>query len=234
MLKCGDAAATTKLDELLVVDAEYFRRAADALSVIGLSLAANICRQVVKVDSDRFLVELLMGDLPYRMLLAGRYWAAREICREQQLFDGKGSYRAMVVQVNGWLAEKRLGNLAVVRADIEQWDTTPLATEFQLAKVALLDQLPEALALTKQLRGTDALPMHFFYAWPLLEEVRAYEQALSERDGRETAAGPHESLPGDAPTAEAAAALTTDPAPSSGVDVEDAAPDGTGSDQAAS
>lgn len=188
VLKCGGAAATTKMDEVLVVDAAYFRRAADALSVIGLGLAANICRQVIKTESDRSLVERLMGDLPYRMLLAGRFWAAREICREQQLFDGKGSYRAMVVQVNGWLAEKRLGRLADVQGEIELWDTTPLAAEFQLAKLALLDQLPKALALTKQLRGTDALPMHFFYAWPLLEEVRAYEQSLSEGVGVASAA----------------------------------------------
>jgi len=165
----------------LGVDEDYLRRAADALLVAGVSLLANIGRKVLKTDQKGF--QDYVCNIPYRMLQDGRYGAAHALTCE---FEGAwfdAQYSQLTTQVNQWLALKRLGRFEECREEVVAWDTTVLGPEFRLARLALLDDLEAGHAIVKQIRGTSSLSLAFWFAWPLLAELREYERSLEVPPG---------------------------------------------------
>jgi hypothetical protein len=166
------------IGDRLSVDLEYFQKAADMLCIVALALVHNVARKLLPKD-ELAHTEDTITNVPYRLLQDRRYAVTKSIAEHQSLHPFENDYMRLVVQVNGWLAKKRLGEIAQCRAEIESWQTNTLQPIFVLAKHALLDNLEEGHALVLELRGSQSLPVQFWLTWPLLAELREYERGLA-------------------------------------------------------
>lgn len=171
--KCG-LEDPPELGSTLSVDADYLRHAADALTALAFDLAWQIAHKVVKEEELRAF-ESYAANVPYRLLLENRYSAVELLAAAALACPAESETAALVAQVNYWLAKKRLGRFDECRAEVEAWSTAILSDQYRLARLALLDELEEGLALVRKIRGTDKLPIHFWLSWPLLAELRQYE-----------------------------------------------------------
>lgn len=174
--KCPKVAV--ELGEDLPVSLEYFRDAADALAVAALGLAVAA---MLKVPSESpTWAEKRMADWTYELLLRRRYQAVDLYLSALPVKRLQDLQIAEICRVNHWIALKRLGRFGECRASVEGWQVDHLGDRFKLAKLALLDDVPEAARLCKQMRDRDELPLRHWIEWPILEEVRAYEAAQAE------------------------------------------------------
>lgn len=163
---------------LLNVDLTYLAEAADRLMVLAFILVWSSALQLGKLDEERRAAfERWMVNLPYRLLQDRRYLAVERMTRPHFAEAVHDSLSKEILRVNHWLAFKRRGKLEQCRPEIEAWQTHALSKQFQLAKLALLDNMEEGLRLVEEIRGTDDLPLTHWQTWPLLEELRRYEQA---------------------------------------------------------
>ncbi|MDQ0867903.1 hypothetical protein QFZ70_000376 [Arthrobacter sp. V1I9] len=169
-----------KLGQKLLVDEKYLTEAADKLLAVGLSVAANVGRLLLKNGKGCDHIESTYGDVGYQLLQQERYWVVHQLSKSQNLATYESDYSGLVIKINGWLAQKRLGKLEECRKEIEDWKTSTLAPIFQLAKLALLDDLEAGLKLVRELVASEALPQRHWAQWPLLAEIRQYEKDLSE------------------------------------------------------
>lgn len=177
---------TEQLGSQLTVDQDYLLKAADALCILGTCLVANAADKFLGSAEDKRLIERAMGNYPYELIQDGRYVAAFGIACEQDLGEYSNDYTALVVRINRWLALKRMGRLGECRDEIMAWQTDSLAEEFQLARLALLDEFELAYEIVQRIRGTRSLSFEFWIQWPLLEELRAYEFGLSKPENLDT------------------------------------------------
>jgi hypothetical protein len=164
----------------LLVDEKYLTEAADRLLAVGLSVAANLGRLLLKNGKGCNHIESTYGDVGYQLLQQERYWVVYQLAESQNLTTYESDYSALVIRINGWLAQKRLGKLQGCKKEIENWKTDTLAPTFHLAKLALLDDLEGGLILVRELLNSGTLPQRHWAQWPLLEEIRQYEKGLAE------------------------------------------------------
>ena len=177
-------SSSAAIGDTLDVDLEYLSTAADHLVTIGLALGSNAARQLFRrAEGDRDRLEADAGNYAFRLLQEERWLAAKTLTEELKIDSFHRSGLALVAQVNGWIARKHLGEMESCRPEIERWDTEPLESRFKLAKLALLGEMQAGLELVQQIRGTMSLPFEYWLSWPLLAELREYEQAQG-RAGR--------------------------------------------------
>jgi hypothetical protein len=169
------------LGQRLEVSAEYLKRAADLLWVVGFSAAANATRKI-STEDESVRRESQLVNLPYRLLQDERFWPVVEVAKIYPTRSFLREYSGLVFQVNGWLAMKRMGEFEKCRDEVLNWQTDVLQPIFQLVKFALLDDMESGHKLVLELRGTDSLPLDFWLTWPLLKELRAYEASLKTQD----------------------------------------------------
>lgn len=181
LAKAGENASGVCHGDQLSVDADYLKNAADTLLAAGVSLVASGAIKLHKQTDLRKEVDSEYTDLTYRLLQFERYGCVvllQASCPPEILESDEGG---LVRRVNTWLAHKRLGTFNSVRHTVEAWNTSNLIEQYQLAKLALLDEMESAMIIIDEIRGTKKLPTSYWLQWPLLEELRAYEQALPER-----------------------------------------------------
>jgi hypothetical protein len=77
-----------------------------------------------------------------------------------------------VLQVNAWLARKRLEDTSAIRSEVEAWDTSAASVTFRLAKAALLDDFDAAIPLIEKAIGGHEVSVREVFSWPLLAEIR--------------------------------------------------------------
>ncbi|OCI31036.1 hypothetical protein OERS_22460 [Oerskovia enterophila] len=162
----------------LVVDAEYLRDAADRLWATAWHLAWAFGDKLIK-GGDREIFEMFICNVPYRHLEDKRYRAIEFADCAHVVRSVKDEGNALILKVNVWLAKKRLGKFDECRDEIVAWPTAHLSPQYQLARLALLDQLEEGMALVEEIRYTKNLSFTSWYTWPLLEELREYELRLA-------------------------------------------------------
>ncbi|RIX30536.1 hypothetical protein [Amnibacterium setariae] len=167
-----------ELGTLLPVSADYLRDAADRLLIVTLTITARIAYSVMKDPEEVEHVERFLGDSLYRLLQQARHRVVDGVSREVNSSPFQSGYTALVVKVNGWLALKRLGRFSECEAEVRAWDTSALAQEFALARFALLDETAAAYEIVQRIRGTPSLSVEFWLSWPLLEELRTYEEGV--------------------------------------------------------
>jgi hypothetical protein len=115
-----------------------------------------------------------VGDInrrSYSLMRRGRWAAARKICQACVDAAPQADLRE-VFRANLWLAEKRLGNLADVRDEIDIWDVSALHPRFAFVRHALLDDLDAAISLADNLLGRRLVDPGSVEDWPVLQELR--------------------------------------------------------------
>jgi len=185
----SDFKPSTQLHDDLTVDSEYLGRAADTLYLVAYSLiwALGVKLNPEKVQATRTL-DALTNRTMY-LLQERRFDLVRQIVRAAPLSSLKGEsgeYSALVLQINGWIAAKELGDFDSVQAEVEQFSVSSKANAFKLAKMALLDQTEDALELTDRMIRDGELAPSYMLTWPLLRGVR---RAARARDKASAAAG---------------------------------------------
>lgn len=175
--KAGPSAKNRSLGEELSVDINYLNRAADVLLAAGVALLANTTAKLFKQTERYKTVDGVFTHLTYELLQYERFECV--ILLHDQVSDDFGDETGKLVrQVNHWLSQKRLSQLDGELDRIEKWDTRHLGEEFQLARLALLDNHEEALLIVDEIRGTRKLSTELWLEWPLLSELREYERNL--------------------------------------------------------
>lgn len=158
----------------LPVDPQYLRDAADRLASLAWHLVWAFGSSWLK-DDERHAFEHDLCLVPYRHLESRRYQAVLMLDCTAALKSVQDEDHRLMLRVNYWLAQKRMGMLAEIAPEIESWQTNHLSNMYKLARLALLNQLDEGLELVKQLRASrELLPLQW-HSWPLLEELRTYE-----------------------------------------------------------
>lgn len=175
LARCPQSEVLPELGETLQVDTEYVSKLADSLLVSSVSIIGRSVTKITKDVTARSDLERYLGKTLYDLLLDQRFNTVRDIT-ESESPSFTDEYSANIWKINGWLARKRLDEFSKCRREVEEWGTSHLSPEFQLAKLALLDDLESGMELVKKIRGTEHLSYEHWQTWPLLEELRAYEE----------------------------------------------------------
>lgn len=166
-------------DELPVSD-RYLYLALDELEVLGHALIA-VARGKWQAEKTNEAAGELNGKI-LELMQANRWMPARKLAEVGCTLKQADSAR-WVIQVNGWLAIKRLGEFDHCRQEVEEWDVTALADKFKLAKASLLDEVDTAFELlVSTLKSSDVMPGDA-WDWPLFDGMRddaRFAQAFAE------------------------------------------------------
>ncbi|MFI2568933.1 hypothetical protein ACH473_10750 [Cellulosimicrobium funkei] len=156
---------------VLEVDKVYLQRSADLLITTAHSLVLRVGTKVLTGD-ERAQFEAQACNFPYRLLQDQRYLAVQHMCDPSHVELFSRESHKVVTTINYWLALKRQGRFDECRQNVEKWDVSTVGPVYRLARLALLDDEAAALRLVEQIRGTEDLPLVFWYTWPLLSELR--------------------------------------------------------------
>lgn len=166
----GDAEPP-KLDNPLPVSDEYLSRAIDLLDQIGsiISLTAWIKWTAGKSGSSSARRTLMQ--FAYAYVQSERWTVASTFCMRMEPLADRDASR-LVLQVNRWLAKKRLHGLSAIVDEVNDWDTSAASANFQLAKGALLDKFDQATGLVSRALAAETVTARELREWPLLLEFR--------------------------------------------------------------
>ncbi len=167
--RLADRSDLPELNTPLPVDGEYLESALDSLEALGILLGTGVWSKLYPSEED--LAVTLLSNRAYKLLLAERWVVARKVCDVARVLKTDASTR-YVFTANCWLAEKRLGNFATVREDVEKWEVSGLAPEFKFVRYVLLDDLDAAFPLAKQLLDGNFLDAATLAEWPVLAAFR--------------------------------------------------------------
>lgn len=179
-----------EVNDPLDVDSTYLARAADALMLVAYSLVWALG---VKLNPEKKPRQQLLTHLTNRtmfLLQEQRYELVRQIVDGAPLSSMKGDdeYSSLVLQVNGWIAAKELGQFESVRAQVEHFPVATRDNTFKLAKLALLDQNEEGLDLAQRMLRDDELKPGYLLTWPLLRGIRHLYRAREMAEKTEISA----------------------------------------------
>lgn len=172
----------------LKVDYAYLSHAADLLFHTAFALTASSSFKMCKDAGLTERIEALIGNRCFFLLQEHRYKLVDEVVKALtstlERFKNQGS--KYVIKVNGWIARKKLYGLDACREEVEKWDVSALSEQYKLAKYALLGQLEQAHELASRLMRDkpEEFPPSYWMTWPLLDEVREFDQ--QQRDELET------------------------------------------------
>jgi hypothetical protein len=166
----------------LDVDADYMRQTIDDTLVFGFLLTLATWK---KLGPDRSLGSL-GDDFTMQLMLAGRWEATRaysEHAADNKLFESEAS--RLVLQVNRWLATKRLEGAEAIAKEVTDWDVSALGITFVIAREALLDHLDHLTGAIQAALASEDLTMNHVHTWPILAELREspqYAVIVSKRE----------------------------------------------------
>ncbi|MFE7640020.1 hypothetical protein ACFU7Z_38945 [Kitasatospora sp. NPDC057518] len=163
----------------LTVSEGYLLAALDQILTLGVLLSSAIADSLVRSPSITRAIQAEFMAIAYSALQERRWKvAARLSGRLSMTLDD--DHKRTMMKVNYWIARKNSEGLAVIRGDVESWDTSSLKSEFELARHALLDQNEAAHLLALKLIAKGEISSNEYNEWPLLADVRiAYPLAES-------------------------------------------------------
>ncbi len=158
----------------LHVSADYLRETIDTLTAAGVKLCGATARKLASVD-DKYVIDSDLLDVEFSLLIRGEYEVVKNVNEWHLKFPIDESWR-IPVQVNYWIARKKLNDGESVRAEVESWEVEDDLS--RLVKLALLDANEEAHDLATELLASEELNVDSWQNWPIFEGVRAYAAAL--------------------------------------------------------
>jgi hypothetical protein len=101
----------------------------------------------------------------------GRWEQAEWLARSQELLGTSPQDQAMA-RVNRWLAIDAGRGPGAIRAEVEDWDTRSLPSEFTLARYVLLHDDGQAISLLHELLSDGVITPDQVDSWPLFDRLR--------------------------------------------------------------
>lgn len=161
-----------RLNEKLSVSSEYLRQALDKMAetVLFLSQAALFAIHESKAAKNLGVLDDDYYGGIYDLLVDGRYGAIANVYEKLApiMWTATNSEQ---LRVNCWQAKKSLVGIEAIRFEVEKWDVS-LSKLMQLAKYALLEDLPKAKGLLLELQKTGEVTVIDAATWPILEPLR--------------------------------------------------------------
>lgn len=161
----------------------YLRNAVDELTIAGTKLSFALLQKVLKDTQHLKLSEEHLVSIAYDALKDESWRVAKEISDWHYDWSNSDVCR-LSARVNGWLSTKMLDDLMSIQLEIENWDTSALAGNYRLARLALLNQNREAYELVATLLQSNEIGSHEWSEWPVLAGVRAFEAREIDQDNR--------------------------------------------------
>jgi hypothetical protein len=186
-IKLAPGGDHVQLDSDLPVTDDYLETALDGLETLGNLLSAGAWSKALPHQEEAALSEL--HDEIFDLMVEGRWRAVEKLSSVGELLDCSDSLK-LVFRANRLLAMKRIQGTEVMRAKLNEWDTSALAPAFKLVAAALDDDFDRAFEIAEDLAGTPFLSQTALTTWPVLEEMRLDPrfEALLERYENEASA----------------------------------------------
>jgi len=164
----GPDSTLPPLGEELGVTPDYFVQSLDGMLTVGMKLVERCWAHLEKRAADErseFLHNLVAT------YVLGRQWRVVAELSSHAATHYSGSEYYEVFRINYWLAMKRLGQWAEVKAEAESFNLEDAEPISALGVLALLEDVNGFVAAVPA--AADAgFTIHDFYDWPIFEEVR--------------------------------------------------------------
>jgi hypothetical protein len=164
------ARGDLNLESVSELTPEYLRHLLDAQIHVATALAMRILdagfREAALSTGD------LLGKVHYELLVRHRNEAiasAHDLHGAARFADD-GEERNL--QVNEWLALKRLGRRREYMHDLSHWGPQIAGSVHDVARAVLMNRPVEAKRLAQHLRGAGVLGEREWQTWPLFDEMR--------------------------------------------------------------
>ena len=170
-----------------VADARYRQQSAAEIGSIVASEPSGVCAAIDRIGAARFAIVAGVWDhvapgmgidiaesvcIPlWNSLRAGRWRQAHGLARVEETFATE-DVAVATAKVNGWLALDQGHGPSAIRADVEAWDVSGLPASFQVARLLLLRQDDQALAVLRQLVSDGTMNVGQLASWPLFDRIR--------------------------------------------------------------
>lgn len=166
--KYADRVAGAAPGRLLEVDDQYLREAIDMLC--GFILGVIIQTWAERPGRQSFVLQLT--ELYARNCAAENRWALAE--NLHALAAGIENYPQLAAasRVNSWLARIHRRGADSVLDDVTSWDVTQLPRSYALARMILLGQKEQSLAILAELVAQGEITQGNLRNWPLFDSLR--------------------------------------------------------------
>lgn len=158
----------------------YVSNAVDTLLVTGELLAVRVLLKLQKPDvQGQHLAFGFGADLSYQLLSLGRFEVVDALASKMMPIC-KDDNAKLIMQINYWVARKRLAGLDSIKSEVHGWQTVMLESRYKLAKVALLDDHERAADMIEKMISAEEISWLEWTTWPLLQEVRNFVASSPE------------------------------------------------------
>ncbi|WP_430508299.1 hypothetical protein [Rossellomorea marisflavi] len=168
------------LGDDLSIDPEYFDNTLKLFKLYGIVLALETWKRKEKESEERtdFLLVYI-----YDLLIKEEWAVARILC--QFIMDDKNvpAKKKWTANINYWLTRKELGEYSEIEDEIKNTDLSALSGEFQLCKMALLDNYAGFFDLLED-NFPKPIGLEDLEEWPIFKEIRnqeTYTDFINER-----------------------------------------------------
>ena len=148
----------------------YLDSAIDQLTVLGFSLVHHVMRKLAANETQHDEIDGDILDSIFQLLRAKRNVCVVRLAANS-LPQMRGNFDRLAVQVNMWIALKRMNGIDAIRDDVTHWDISALEKAFRLAKLTLLDD-PAAIDLAYDMVQEKEISKDALNDWPLYDGIR--------------------------------------------------------------
>ncbi|MGH3171821.1 MAG: hypothetical protein ACRDN0_38920 [Trebonia sp.] len=159
----------TEAGSVISLDATAVRSGIDMIGATRFALVACTWEHLSPGGGN--IAAEMSGPLLSESLRAGR-WEQAELLgklQERLIADPEGKAAA---KVNRWLASDMGRGPEAVRAEVEAWDVASLPRGYMLARLVLLGEDEQALALLRELLANGDITQVAVETWPLFDRFR--------------------------------------------------------------
>lgn len=168
------SATEPPVGTVLHVSAEYLNDALDSLDVLGVALGMTVAAAWDPDTKSKAVREL--NNMSVSLIDQERHKAARKICDVGGSLGDGSDWFDHALRVNAWIASKQLHGPESIEGGVSAWNVSALSPEFQLAKLALLDEHEKVFELLpKLIESTDISFAAVESEWPLFKELRDHD-----------------------------------------------------------
>ena len=168
-----DVKSNLKIGDKLSVTSEYLENAICKLHIVFTLVAAELWKKIEPENESR--AEILNA-IAYNNMMQNRWEVAEWIsCFIKD--DEKLKSRVKTVgQLNYWLSKKKRGNKELVIGEILKADFTDKSLRYQLAILALTDNVQEFFELLPETLRTKSLEVEELLEFPIFDEMRGLNE----------------------------------------------------------
>lgn len=156
--------------DVLLPTTEYLENAIDLFISTGFILCDMVW---AKLDQDSTLRTFLFERATYRLLRSSEWHAASLIYESMLKHSNLDDITRLVFQLNLWLCRKRMGQLDLVKEEMDKFNPKVVNPLYALGFFSLCERSDEFFECLDQLINTRQIESRGLEEWPILDEMRS-------------------------------------------------------------